>query len=88
VLRDRLPVELAAVSAARADAARLREAAHKLCSMVATFSTAMGGVASDLEDHAASGRLDLAAPLVERLEQMAPAQTAAVADLSIDSLGG
>jgi two-component system sensor histidine kinase/response regulator len=88
VLRERLPVELAAVSAARADAARLREAAHKLCSMVATFSTAMGGVASDLEDHAASGRLDLAAPLVARLEQMAPALTAAVADLSLDSLGG
>jgi two-component system sensor histidine kinase/response regulator len=87
-LRDRLPVELAAVSAARAagDAAGLREAAHKLCSMVAAFSTAMSGVASDVEDHAAGGRLDLAAPLVDRLEAMAPALAAAVADLSIDAL--
>jgi two-component system sensor histidine kinase/response regulator len=87
-LRDRLPVELAAVSGARAagDAANLREAAHKLCSMVAAFSTAMSGVASDLEDHAAGGRLDLAAPLVDRLESMAPALAAAVADLSVDAL--
>jgi two-component system sensor histidine kinase/response regulator len=87
-LRDRLPIELAAVTGARldGDAGRLREAAHKLCSMVAAFSTAMGGVASDVEDHAAGGRLDLAAPLVDRLEQMAPVLTAAVADLSIDAL--
>jgi hypothetical protein len=46
----------------------------------------MSGVASDLEDHAAGGRLDLAAPLVDRLESMAPALAAAVADLSIDAL--
>src|SRR5205085_4679109 len=34
------------------DTVRLRQAAHKLCGMVAAFSTVAGGVASDLEDHA------------------------------------
>ncbi len=43
------------------DAPRLREAAHKLCALLFAFSTAAGGVASDLEDHAAQGRLEEAA---------------------------
>ena len=53
------------------DAVRLREAAHKLCGMVAAFSTVAGGVASDLEDHAAQGQLEEARPLVEQLETIA-----------------
>src|SRR5262249_51874218 len=50
--RARLPEHLKAVQDALWDgnAPRLREAAHKLAGMVATFSTAAGGVASDLED--------------------------------------
>ena len=53
--RARLPDHLTAVQDALRDrdAPRLREAAHKLCGMVAAFSTVAGGVASDLEDHAA-----------------------------------
>ena len=44
------------------DAVRLREAAHRLCGMASAFSTAAGGVASDLEDHAAQGRLEERGP--------------------------
>ena len=70
--RARLPDHLAAVQDAlrERDAPRLREAAHKLCGMVAAFSTVAGGVASDLEDHAARGQLEEARPLVEQLETM------------------
>ena len=53
------------------DAPRLREAAHKLCGLLSAFSTVAGDVASDLEDHAALGRLDEARPLVGQLEDMA-----------------
>ena len=71
--RARLPDHLTAVQDAlrERDAPRLREAAHKLCGMVAAFSTVAGGVASDLEDHAARGQLEEARPLVEQLEAMA-----------------
>ena len=37
------------------DAPRLREAAHKLCGLLAAFSTVAGNLASDLEDSAAGG---------------------------------
>ena len=71
--RARLPDHLTAVQDAlrEQDAPRLREAAHKLCGMVAAFSTVAGGVASDLEDHAAQGQLEEARPLVGQLETMA-----------------
>ena len=74
VLRARLPDHLTAVQDAlrERDAVRLREAAHKLCGMVAAFSTVAGAVASDLEDQAARGQLEEARPLVEQLEAMAP----------------
>src|SRR5205823_14287124 len=71
--RARLPGQVAAVGAALrdGDAARLREAAHKVCGILSAFSTAAGAVASDLEDRAAGGRLAECRPLVERLEGMA-----------------
>src|SRR4029077_13686539 len=71
-LRARLPDHVTAVQDAlrERDTVRLREAAHKLCGMAAAFSTVAGGVASDLEDHAAQGRLEEAPSLVERLETM------------------
>jgi len=71
--RARLPDHLTAVQDAlrEGDPIRLREAAHKLCGMVAAFSTVAGGVASDLEDHAAQGDLEAARPLVGQLETMA-----------------
>jgi hypothetical protein len=52
-------------------APQLRHATQKLCALLSAFSTAAGDVASDLEDHAAQGRLEEARPLVEQLEAMA-----------------
>jgi CheY-like chemotaxis protein len=83
-----LPVRLTEVGdALRAeDAPRLREAAHKLCALLFAFSTTAGNAASDLEDHAAQGRLDEAWPLVERLETMAPVLLRLAAGLSLETL--
>jgi two-component system, sensor histidine kinase and response regulator len=68
------------------DAPRLREAAHKLCALLFAFSTAAGDVASDLEDHAAQGRLEEARPLAEQLETMARELRWLAGSLSIDTL--
>ena len=86
--RARLPDHVAAVQDAlrERDAMRLREAAHKICGMVAAFSTAAGAVASDLEDHAAGGRLEEAQPLVGRLETMAQELMREVDGLSLETL--
>jgi two-component system, sensor histidine kinase and response regulator len=86
--RARLPDHLTAVQDAlrERDAVRLREAAHKLCGMVAAFSTVAGRVASDIEDHAAQGQLDEARPLVGQLETMAQELLGAVGGLSIEIL--
>jgi PAS domain S-box-containing protein len=87
-LRARLPHHLTAVQEALSvrDAPRLREAAHKVSGMVAAFSTVAGGVASDLEDLAADGRLDEAAPLVERLDTMGRELMRLVDGLTLESL--
>jgi signal transduction histidine kinase/CheY-like chemotaxis protein/HPt (histidine-containing phosphotransfer) domain-containing protein len=86
--RDRLPDHLTAVQDAlrEADAARLREAAHKLCGMIAAFSTVAGGVASEIEDQAARGRLAEARPLVAALETMANDLMRLTGGLSLDDL--
>jgi CheY-like chemotaxis protein len=86
--RNRLPEHLTAVQDAlrSRDTARLREAAHKLCGMVAAFSTVAGGVASDLEDHAAQGQLEEARPLVGQLELMARELVRAAGGLSLETL--
>ena len=68
------------------DAVRLREAAHKLCGTVGSFSSAAGAVASDLEDRAARGRLEEARPLVDRLEAIALELIRQVDGLSIEAL--
>src|SRR5205823_5361326 len=83
-----LPGQLAKVSDALRgrDAPRLREAAHKVCPLLFTFSTAAGDVASDLEDHAARGRLDEARPLVEQLEAMARELLGLAGGLSLEAL--
>ncbi len=87
-LRLRLPADLAAVEEAYQgrSAPRLREAAHSLCGMVAAFSTVAGGLASDLEDHAASGQLDEAGPLIQRLRALAPDLIQQVGNLSLAML--
>ena len=83
-----LPDRLAEVADALRgrDSPRLREAAHKLCALLFEFSTAAGDVASDLEDHAAQGRLAEARPLVERLEAMAQELLPLVGALSLETL--
>jgi PAS domain S-box-containing protein len=86
--RARLPDHLKAVRDAvrDGDAPRLREAAHKMAGMVSAFSTAAGGVASELEDRAAQGQLEAARPLVARLEAMTEALLPLVSGLSLDAL--
>jgi CheY-like chemotaxis protein len=88
VLRARLPDHMTAVQEALRDrdAIRLREAAHKVCGTVAAFSTVVGAVASNLEDHAARGQLEEARPLVQQLEAIARELTQQVDGLSIESL--
>jgi two-component system sensor histidine kinase/response regulator len=87
-LRTRLPDYLATVEQAFVDqnAPRLREAAHKLSGMLSAFSTVAGGVASDLEDHAARGQLEGAATPIGQLNTMSRELQKAVGDLSIESL--
>jgi len=83
-----LPRRLAEVADAlrNEDAPGLRMAAHKLCGLLSAFSTVAGGVASSLEDHAASGRLEECRPLVEQLEVMARELVQEMDGLSIESL--
>jgi two-component system, sensor histidine kinase and response regulator len=87
-LRAGLPDQVAAVEEAldAGDAPRLREAAHRLCGMVAALSTAAGGVASEVEDHAAGGRLEQARPLAQQLATMARELMRLVSDLSLETL--
>jgi PAS domain S-box-containing protein len=84
----RLPDHLRAVRSAfaRGDSLQLREASHKLCGMVAAFSTAGGAVASRLEDLAAQGQLQQAGSLVGELETMARELLQAVDGLSLEDL--
>jgi two-component system sensor histidine kinase/response regulator len=86
--RARLPSDLKAVQDALRDrdAPRLREAAHKLCGMVAAFSTLAGGVASQIEDYAAQGQLEEARPLVEQLEPMTGELMRLADGLSLETL--
>jgi two-component system, sensor histidine kinase and response regulator len=86
--RARLPDHVTAVQEAlrERDSLRLREAAHKLCGMVAAFSTVAGGVASDLEDHAAQGQLEEARPLVGQLETMADELVRLAGGVSLETL--
>jgi two-component system, sensor histidine kinase and response regulator len=83
-----VPTRLAEVAEALQDldAPRLREAAHKLCALLFAFSRAAGDVASDLEDHAAQGRLEEARPLVGKLETMTQDLMRLVVGLSLESL--
>jgi two-component system, sensor histidine kinase and response regulator len=70
----------------RHDARRLREAAHKLRGLLATFSTKAGEVAATLEEQAALGELEQARPLVERLELMAQELIRQVDNLTYEGL--
>jgi HPt (histidine-containing phosphotransfer) domain-containing protein len=86
--RASLPEYLAAVreAAGDRDAARLREAAHKLCGLVATFSTTAGDVASALEDLASAGQIEQALPVVRQLQTMCEELARVVGGLGLDDL--
>lgn len=86
--RVRLPDQLIAIQNALrdGDAPRLREAAHKLSGMAAAFSTVAGGLSSELEDHAAEGRLKEAQVLVSQLKWMTEELMRLVGGVSIDTL--
>ena len=86
--RERLPIDLVALEVALAAgaAASLREVAHRLSSMVGAFSTSAGALASDIEDLAASGELEVAAPLVSRLAEVSRAIVGQLDGLSIERL--
>jgi two-component system, sensor histidine kinase and response regulator len=87
-LKTYAPAQLAEVRDAlrERDAPRLRQAAHKFCTLLFAFSTVAGNVASDLEDHAAQGRLEEAQPLVERLETMTQELVRLAGGLSLETL--
>jgi two-component system sensor histidine kinase/response regulator len=59
VFAEQMPPLLAGVREAvqAGDAARLREAAHKLSGMLSAFSTIVGGVATAIEEHAARNEM-------------------------------
>jgi CheY-like chemotaxis protein len=82
------PARLAELGEALRDrnAPRLRQVAHKFSALLFAFSTAAGNVASDLEDHAAQGRIEDAQPLVERLERMTQELMRLVDALSLEAL--
>jgi two-component system sensor histidine kinase/response regulator len=87
-LKLQLPDRIRAVKDAlrQGEAPRLREAAHKLCGMVAAFSRSAGTLASELEDRAACGQLDEARLLVAQLDTMAIELIGSVDGLSLGAL--
>jgi HPt (histidine-containing phosphotransfer) domain-containing protein len=87
-LQSRVPEHLAAVRDALhdQDAPRLRDAAHKFCGMLSAFSTVAGDQAANLEDLAASARLDKAPPILEQLETIARELLQQVDGMSIETL--
>ncbi len=86
--RERIPAHLAALEEAlvQRDALRLREAAHKICGMIATFSTDAGDVAAKLEERAARGALEECLPLGQRLAAMTSELIGSVSGLSVARL--
>jgi CheY-like chemotaxis protein len=85
-----VPIDLARAEASwrAGDAVTLREAAHRLCGMLAAASSSVGHVASDLENEAAAGRLEEGGVLLERLGHMTKALLSEMERLSLDRLLG
>jgi CheY-like chemotaxis protein len=88
--RERAPGHVSALAAARAaaDADRMREAAHKLSGMLATFSTPAGELASGAEDRAAAGDLEAASELAARVEAAVAGLLREADGLTLDRLQG
>ncbi len=87
-LHARIPQHLAALREALKDqdASRLREAAHKACGMLSVFSTIADNHAADLEELAAGGQLDRAAPMLAQLETIVGELLKLVDGITIESL--
>ena len=87
-LQFRVPEHLAAVRDALhdQDAQRLREAAHKFCGMLSTFSTVAGDQAARLEDLAARGLLKEAPVVVEQLDRCATELARLAGGLTVETL--
>jgi two-component system sensor histidine kinase/response regulator len=87
-LTTRVPEHLAALRDALRDqdAPRLREAAHKCCGLLSEFSTVAGDLAGEIEDLAANAQLDIAAPILEKLETISRVLLQQVDGLSIEVL--
>jgi two-component system, sensor histidine kinase and response regulator len=84
----RLPEQMAALRNAldTREAGHLRDAAHQLRGTVATFSTRVGDIASEVEDHAANGDLEPTGFLIGQLEVLSRSLLLEVSGLSIKSL--
>ncbi|HEV8071401.1 MAG TPA: PAS domain-containing protein [Planctomycetaceae bacterium] len=85
---ERIPAHLAALEEALGgqDAPRVRETAHKLCGMIATFSADAGEIAAKLEERAAHGDLAACGPLGKRLAAMTSGLIGSVSGLSVARL--
>jgi PAS domain S-box-containing protein len=84
-----LPPHIAALARALDDhdLLRLREIAHRVCGLVAPFSTIARDVAADLEDGAEAGEaVPALSGLVDRLTVLAPALVTEVEGMTIDTL--
>ena len=86
--RSRLPDHVATLERAleAQDAPRLREAAHKLCGMLATFSVEAGNLAAQLEESAAQNRLQECRTLVPQLALLSRDLIESVDGLSVAAL--
>jgi two-component system, sensor histidine kinase and response regulator len=84
------PQRLVAVTDALSarDATDLQEAAHKLSGLLSAFSSFGGDIAGELEDLAASGKLEETQPLVARLEVLVTNMLPEVDRLTLASLRG
>jgi PAS domain S-box-containing protein len=86
--REFMPARMAEVNdALRAqDATQLREAAHKLCGLLAAFSTVAGNAASELESCAAAGQIRQGASLAQGLDRMIKAVLVQIGDVTLEKL--
>ena len=86
--QSRLPDHVATLERAleQQDATRLRESAHKLCGMLATFSVEAGNLAAQLEECAAQNRLQECRTLVPQLALLSHDLIESVDGLSVAAL--
>jgi two-component system sensor histidine kinase/response regulator len=88
--RVKIPNHLASLKDAlsQQDAPRIREAAHKICGMIATFSSEAGDIAERLERSAAAGDLADCGPLAQRLTAVTSELVVSIDGLTVETLRG